>query len=380
MWLADALHQLEIDYQNYQISDTYYALADDWKAAGFTLTDAVEWTAALLVGEGLVEIELAKSFNDVGISLDEYFDWKSWGLSGFEVVAILKACEIKFAGEIGSPSVKFKRFGFDLSEAILLQEVYFSADKDDESEDGDYIGYWTKARLDVVELISLKSQFNETRSEFVEKHLSCRSQIRDWSPNFTPVLSKSLKGLKESGLPLSAQNLLRFWGLSKIQILKAIDMGADVDFARDISFASSLVRSGIPANKVKVVEHLMENGVEKNSAFELTKRHFTIGTLEKIENAGCDSDDLVEAVEKLKPLTVDKVVTWLLVDIRSSKFAWLKQIHEWHNFGFTAENAAEWYNEEFSASDANSWIKSGAKNPAVAKRRKAAGIVPNVVS
>ena len=384
MWLEERLRELETDFEIEQIGVTYYALATDWSTAGFTPGDAVEWTAILLKFDGCVDIGVAKGCDVVGITPYEYPSWRTWGLSGWEIIDILKKLGISHADDMGTPSIGFKKFGFDLSEAIQLKEVFFSAETSDKAAEGidewDYFGYWSQSRLEVNELVFLKAQFNGLVGEFNQIHLSCRNQIRDWNPNFGPVLSKSLKALRESGLTLSTQNLLKFWGLSKTQILKAIDMGADVDFARNVSFASTLVRSGISASRVKIVEYLMANGIEKNSAIELTKRGFSIGTVEKIKKNGYLVDDLIDAVQKLKPLTVDAVITWLLVDIGSSKHAWLNRIAEWHKFGFTAENAAEWYREEFSANDANTWVKSGAKTPAVAKRRKAAGISPKTVS
>jgi len=54
----------------------------------------------------------------------------------------------------------------------------------------------------------------------------------------------------------------------------------------------------------------------------------------------------------------------------------MMEIAEWLKFGFTPESAAGWYREEFSANDAKAWVDSGAKTPAIAKRRKAAGIRP----
>jgi hypothetical protein len=349
-----------------------------WKNAGFDAGHARHWCELLLEDDGLVDIEVAKEWKQVGFTSENYQDWSGWSKNPKEIKT-----NLELIGEpidnIPAPELSFRDLGFNLSEAIRLSEANFETDFAG-SESEDCIDNWMAGGLNVDELIALKLQVAEMNNVFEEKHRKCREKIKDWKPSFATHLPNVLKALSEVGLQITVDNLIGYWGLSKAQILKAIDMGADVDFARDINFASNLVRNGISASKVKVVEHLVSNGVEEETALELTKRGFSIGTTEKIEKNGYFLTALIDAAQKLKPLKVDAVVNWLLVDIGSSKHAWLNRIADWHNLGFTPENAAEWYREEFSAKDAKAWVKSGAKTPAIAKRRKAAGISPKAVT
>ena len=342
-----------------------------WRNAGFDAVDANHWFDLLLEDNGLVDIKVAKEWKQAGFTSENYQDWSGWSKNPKEIATALKI-NSKAIDEVPAPELSFKDFGFNLSEAIRLAEEGLSPDVDNWSED--YIGNWATGGLGVNELLLLKSQVGQKIDLFEEKHWECRKTVRNWQPEFGSHLPKVLKALREAGVPVTDDNLLRYWGLSKAQILKVIDMGADV------KFASSLVRSGISASKVKVVEHLIANGVEEEDAIELTKKGFSIGTLEKIGKNGYSADDLITVVQHLDPLKIDAVTPWLLVDIGSSKYAWIKRIAEWHKFGFVAEDAAEWYCEEFSAKDANAWVKSGAKTPAIAKRRKVAGISPKAVS
>ena len=349
-----------------------------WKNAGFDADHANHWFDLLLEDDGLVDIEVAKEWKQVGFTSENYQDWSGWSKNPKEIKTNLEL-NGETIDNIPAPELSFRDLGFNLSESIRLSKAQFETDFTG-SESKDCINNWMAGGLNVDELIALKLQVAEMNSVFEEKHHECRGKIKDWKPNFATHLPKVLSAIREVGLPITRDNLLRYWGLSEAQILKAIDMGADVDFARDINFASNLVRNGISASKVKVVEYLVSNGVEEETALELTKRGFSIGAVEKIEKNGYFLTALIDAAQKLKPLKVDAVVNWLLVDIGSSKYAWLNRIAEWHNLGFTPENAAQWYREEFSAKDAKAWVESGAKTPAIANRRKAAGISPKTAS
>ena len=343
-----------------------------WKNAGFDAGHAYHWIELLLEDNFLVDIEVAKDWKQVGFTSENYQDWREWSTDPKEISTALKL-NGETIDNVPAPELGFRALGFNLSQAIQLSEADFYTDATGCGSEG-CINNWITGGLNVDELIVLKLQVTEKNDVFEEKHRECRENIKDWKSNFGTHLPKVLNALREAGLPITNDNLLRYWGLSKAQILKAIDMGTDVEFA------SNLVRGGISASKVKIVEHLMAKGIEEDSAIELTKRGFSIVTLEKIDKNGYSTDDLVSVVKKLKTLNADAVAPWFLVDIGSSKYAWANRIADWHQYGFTAETAAEWYREEFSAKDANAWVKAGAKTPAVAKRRAAAGITPKAFS
>lgn len=339
-----------------------------WKNAGFDPYHARHWFDLLLDDDGLVDIEVAKDWKQVGFTSENYQDWSGWSIDPKEISTALKL-NGETIDNVLAPELGFRALGFNLSQAIQLSEAEFETGTP-VYEPKNCIDNWISGGLSVDELIALKLQVAEKNDVFEVKHRECRENIKDWDSNFGTHLPKVLKALREAGLPITCDNLRRYWGLSKAQILRAIDMGTDVEFA------SNLVRSGISASRVKVVEHLMAKGIEKDSAIELTKRGFSIGILEKIDKNGYSADNLVGVVQRLKALNADAITPWLLVDVGYATFAWRDQIVEWHQYGFSAENAADWHREKFSAKDANAWVKSGAKSPAVAKRREAAGITP----
>ena len=84
-----------------------------------------------------------------------------------------------------------------------------------------------------------------------------------------------------------------------------------------------------------------------------------MNTFEKINESGYSFDDFTELVGKLKPLKVDEVLQWFLVDVGSrvdvgnlAPFV-LRRVPDWHRCGFTPDSAVKWYREGFFAEDAN---------------------------
>ena len=349
-----------------------------WLNAGFEAVHASHWFELLLEDDGLVDIEVAKEWRQVGFTSENYEEWSGWSKNPKEIATTLKI-NGETIDNIVAPELGFRDLGFNLSEAIKLSEAGFETDATN-CWPKDCIDNWMTGGLNVEELIALKLEVAEKNDVFEEKHNQCYANIKDWEPSFATHLPKVLNALRELGLPIIITNILNYWGLSKAQILKAIDMGADVDFA------SNMVRNGISATKARVVERLMSKEIKEDSAIELTKRGFSLNTFEKIDESGYSFNDFSELVSKLKPLKVDEVLKWFLVDVGSRVDVgnlapfWLRRVPDWYRCGFTPDSAVEWYREGFFAEDANAWVKSGAKSPAVAKRRKAAGISPKAVS
>ena len=341
-----------------------------WKSAGFDAIQASHWFDLLLEDDGLVDIRVAKEWKQAGFKSEDYEEWREWSKDATE---IKDALSVNFAttDSTSAPKLRFRDLGFNLSEAIQLSNAEFGTDLAS-CEPEDFIDNWMPRSLNVDDLITLKLEVADKREIFQERHRNCRGSIKNWKPDFACHLPNALNNLRQAGLPITCDDLLRYWGLSKEQILKVIDKGIDLEFAID------LVRWGITASKIKVVENLMTRGVEQHSAIALTKKGFSIEVIEKIQKVGYSTDDLLEVVNKMDTLKAEEIAPWLLVNVGHQKLAWLKRITEWHRFGFAAESAAGWYREEFSANDADKWVKSGAKTPAAAKRRMAAGISPNI--
>jgi len=345
------------------------SMATIWRDAGFDAVDAFNWTDLLLEDYFLVDIEVAKEWKQFGFTSLNYQDWKEWSTDPKQIsnALILNGETID---NVPAPELGFRALGFNLSQAIRLSAAEFGTDST-VCEPEDYISNWIAGGLNVDELIALKLQVAEKNDVFEEKHRECRENINDWKPSFGTYLPKVLGALREAGLPITCENLLRYWGLSKAQILKAIDMGTDVEFA------SNLVRRGVSASKVKIAELLIAKGIDQDSALLLTKRGFSVRTVNEIESWGYSIQCLVSLVEEAKTLGATEIKQWLLCGGGAGyRRRWDRQISVWHQYGFKPAEAYQWFLDGFQPSEAYAWSKSGAKTPTVAKRRKEAGITP----
>ena len=338
-----------------------------WQKVGFSPYSATIWSDVLLQSNRFADPSIAKSWVAAGFNHEDYEECQGWGVGAKELAEILKTSVVS-AKNFSIPSAEFRKFGFNLSDAVRLSEAEFHTDR--EFSDLHFIGNWTLTGLDVAGLVALKLEIVSKEERFDEKHDNCQKFIKNWEPDFASGLPKAFKSFRELGIQISVENLLNYWGLSKAQILKAIDMGIDTGLAGD------LVRNGIPVTKAKIVDHLKSIGVEVDQAISFVSRGFSLHTLVKISKLSYSIQEYAVVFRALINLQADEVLSWLEVDVGSSTHTWLHQISRWHQSGFTPESAAVWYKEEFGVQNADLWVRSGVKTPRVAKLRKAAGISP----
>lgn len=364
------------------ISDwrAYFAqsnVAASWRRFGFRANEAERWARLCDKAEDAAVWRVAGFTSDLDPS------WIEWGLSAGEVIDCIDSVN-ELSGEIDypwfsekcAPDINYRDdWGLGFNEAVFCWknalfasfDYTFRAPRFSQS-----LEYWMTTGLSLSEVVELKNAISS--SDEIEIHFELQDKIKDWKPDVYEFLPKVWGELRKAGVPVTHENLIKYWGLSKSQILKSIDMGTDV------KFAVNLVRSGIPVSKLKIMEHLIANGVDKDSAIQLTKAGFSMGVIKQIEKAGYSIDDIVGVVAEHKGLKAAEIKKWLLVDTGYAKWTWANQIAEWQKCGFSSGEAAEWFREGFKAKDAKLWVESGAMTPAIAKRRKAAGISPKTVS
>jgi len=345
-----------------------------WLKKGIDPDEVGNWEEVLSEKFYFDFFEIAVDWIDAGFPPDYVIEWMEWGLKPDKLAALLEDCFFDFEDE--PPSIEYKKFGFELGDALSLASAGFSVDEDDGSESEDRLEFWISSGLQASELVLLKAEFDEQKEDFEDLHLAYLERENYWTPELGPTIKSTFVALKSLGMPMNVKNLLDYWGMSKSQILKAIDMGVIDETAKDVNFACKLVRLGVPQNKVKVVGQFVSAGVEQDSAIELTLMGISVETLKKVKKNGFSADDIIIIAQSLGPRKSDDVASWLLVDIGATKADWLSHAVEWCKLGFAPEEAAEWFREGFGAENSKAWLKSGAKTPAIAKRRKEAGIAP----
>jgi len=349
-----------------------------WLENGIGPEEASCWEEVLSEKFFFDFFEKASDWISAGFSPDYVIEWMEWGLKPDKLAALLEECEFDF--EDSPPSINYKQFGFELDDAISLASSGFSVDELDGSESEDSLEFWVSSGLTVSELVFLKDEFDERIEDFKEMHLVYTERGTDWTPELGPTIKSTFTALKSLGMRMTIENLLDYWGLTTSQILEAVDMGVTNDFAKDVNLAGKLVRLGIPENKVKDFWQLVSAGIEQDSAIELALIGISVESLKEVMRNGFSADDVISIAQSLKSKKSDEVATWLLVDIGVAKADWLSHVVEWCKLGFAPEVAAEWFTKGFKANDAHAWVKSGAKTPAIAERRKAAGVSPKTVS
>jgi hypothetical protein len=353
-------------------------VAATWRKVGFRAIEAFHW-AKLFTSS-----DVAATWRKAGFSSSLDQSWIEWGLSPQQVIDCIDSVD-KFSGEIDypwfsettAPDINYRvEWGLGFHEAVCCWKNALFA-----SFDYSYrpprktqsLEYWMSTGLNLDEILALREVVDESE-ELVSKHWELRTKVKNWTPDITEFLPKVWGALRKVGVPVNFKNILNFWGLSDKQILRVIDNGGDVNSV------ANRVLAGITASQAKFVEHLMSMSVDEESAVRLVKRGFSTKSLGQFEQSGYDLRDFIAVCNELDKLKVDEIMKWFLVDVGTSQYAWTRRIPAWYRCGFAPDTAALWYREEFSAKEASSWLKSGIKTPAIAKRRKAAGISPKTAS
>jgi len=340
-----------------------------WKNAGFDSFEANDWHDFLEEDIGIADIEVAKRWKKAGLNAKNYGDWTVWSHDVEKITSALKVNNIT-ADFDPVPDIEFKKLGFSLDEALFLVKNDFTADKSSYS-----IRFWNSGGISLQEIVSLKNSFRESKIDYI-KNFCYKDDYFEGEDGFDLglMISKTLKALKEIRLEITSENFLRYFGFTKSQILRAIDMGVNVSSARDLDFAAKMVRNGVTASGSSLVAHLIANhGIECEFAMDLAKRGLTKSKFERLRELKVDNYDFLRFARLLESLPVDEVVTWCL---QFPSWSSSDEVKRWYGFGFTPERAKAWKAGGFSPDEAAAWVKSGARSIEVAMRRREAGISP----
>lgn len=328
-----------------------------WLDSDCPIDEAEEWTRFF------DDFYDAMAWRDAGFKTgeDDIEGWLGWGCTADE------AADAKKNGTGYAPHPDFKKFGVTFSEAVFLDRNEFEPHEDEGSEY--FIGTWLPSGLSWVEIVKLRDGIKSMESEFAAIHSSNQSRLKyeEWTYDFWEALPRQFEHLKLVGLPVTALNLKKYWGLTNKEILKVIDAGGAPGVAADA------IRQGASVGKLGIIERLIEMGVASSTATLLAKRGFLIKHLKQIEK----KKDLSSTFEWIAAvlasdggIKVDEALVWLEAEARVS------EVKMWRHHGFSAQEAAQWSNEGFNAETAKRWRDSGASSAAVAKRRRDAGLNP----
>jgi hypothetical protein len=327
----------------------------DWLSSDCSIDDAEEWTMLF------DEVEEALAWRDAGFSPDEVKDWTAWECTPAD------AAEARDAGDGYSPHLDFKKFGLGFKDAAFLNRHDFEPYEDEGSDC--FIGTWLPSGLSLPDIVKLRAELNEKQEVFDNLHRQSQPRLKyeERTYDFWEALPVQFEELKTTGLTITAVNLEKYWGLKSKEILRVIDAGGAP------GVAASVIRQGGSVSKIGMIERLLELGLAQPTATLIAQRGLLVKHLKQIEKKGNTHSSLhwlAQALEADSSLRVDEAMDWL--DAEST----VSQVKAWRTHGFSADDAAKWSNEGFQPDMARRWRDSGVSSPAVAKRRRDAGLNP----
>ena len=326
-----------------------------WLDSGCEVDEAIEWMYLF------DDFDEAVAWRDAGFQPDEYTTgrWHDWGCTPAEASSFLSQ------GLEDAPGKKYRDFGFTLQDAVFLELNGFT----DYSDGDTFIGLWTSSGLSPVQMSKLKDELLEEESDFSELHETSErhKNIGDRTYSFWKSLPGMFEALKGVGLPITIDNLKKFWGLSDKQILKVIDAGGEVEHRANI------VRQGVAVEKTSLVERLLDAGVDERVAASVSRKGLMLKHLKKFKSR----EDIRSSVLRLHDIfnsnfTMDINEALLWLDTGGNGTI----VKQWRDYGIDVETASKWQKQGFYAFTAKQWMDAGVTSPITAKNRRDAGIQP----
>jgi hypothetical protein len=309
------------------------------------------------------EFDDAMSWREAGFSPDEETtgNWLKWGCTPQVAAKFVQQ------GISEVPGIHYQELGVNLEDAVFYETHNFS-DYADDSEQF-YIAAWLPSGLTPVQIASLRDYLVANEEVFKSLHDNSQARLKyeNRTYDFWEALPKNFESLKEVGLPISAVNLEKYWGLSGKEILKVVDAGGKPGVAAEV------IRLGGSISKLGIIERLLDSGVNSSSATLLAQRGFLVKHLKHLDKKGNLYSSirwLVQLFESDSDVKVDEAIGWLEVE------ATVSQVKLWRQKEFSPEEAAKWSNEGFQPDAAGRWRDAGVNSPVTAKRRRDAGLNP----
>jgi hypothetical protein len=357
--LGPKLFEIEVTNAVYRLTSCAVSPEEivRWLASDCPIDEAEKWP------NFFDEFDQAMEWRNAGFGPDDdqIGEWLNWGCSP------AVAAEYVNQGLEEAPGAHYRELGINLADAVYYESGGF----------GDYSASFCSrfleaclhAELHRSQTVALLKDVMEIEFEIEEVHRrsQSREKIEERTYEYWDYLPRQVQQMKGAGLGITAENLLRFWGLSGREILKTIDAGGNLDVVAEV------VRGGGAPGKASLIERLVETGLSASAVTTLVKRGFLLKHLRALEKTeGCFSTilSLVSLLEDDTQINVDEGLEWIAAGISSSHFT------AWRRCGLTAHEAAKWIREGFHPDSARRWLESGIKSPTVAKRRHDAGIVP----
>jgi hypothetical protein len=357
--LGPKLFQIEASNSVRRLSECWISREDivKWLASDCSIDEAENCAGFF------DDFDHAMGWREAGFGPDEETtgNWLRWECSP-EIAAKYVQMGIEYV-----PGQHYKELGVSLEDAVFFELNGFSDHVDDSGRY--FVGVWLSSGLSPQQILSLRDHIVENEEDFQKVFEKSERRLKLDEMNFVlwEALPKQFEQLKNVGLPITPENLLKYWGLSSKEILKVIDVGGAPGVAADA------IRQGASVGKLGIIERLIEMGVASSTATLLAKRGFLIKHLKQIEkkkDLGSTIEWIAGVLASDESIKVDETLVWLEADARVS------EVKMWRQHGFLAQEAAKWANEGFSSEMAKRWRDAGADSPVVAKRRRDAGLHP----
>jgi len=280
---------------------------------------------------------------------------------------------------LNAPDDGYRQAGISLRAAMSWTTKGFSSEEYYGMEGikhFDYWKFWHDAGLtpDLAEL--LRAKIEESISWCIESEIYPRGFGVDsisWFQRFDPKSAeKRLKGqlvdsvteLSKAGLGLTIENLIKWRGISAKVILASIDNQIDPDTAYEMGEVALAPYS-------KPISDLLRKTKSVSMPQEFTHRGLKEDDLKKLLELNYELDDIVRVMSDSK-IDGPVLLKWAINGWRVTERVFLS----WYAEGFGPQLASTWRSHGFDAVLARAWIKTGVKDPEVARRRSSAGILP----
>ncbi len=222
--------------------------------------------------------------------------------------------------------------------------------------------------VSIEELTYLSDQFlSEECDEFSSllcEDLEILEDIKE--TNTFEMFVKTLEMLDQVNLKIDATNLHKFFGMSRANILNAIDNAeTNLNHYRAARWFTEEVN-------IKDATTLLDTGLLIDEVCVLVKAGMTPEILDAAEARSVSVTALTELVKKEPQFPCGALLLWLDAGFGAES---LDEMLEWWRAGFTPDNVASWRELGFNALESIAWLRH-TSDPVVASRRKEAGISP----
>ena len=339
-------------------------LARKWSKAGLDEVDASNW-----INLSVTEPAIANSWLQSGFTAEAAEEWIKWGVMPVDAEKFVDA-------GLSAPDDGYRQAGISLSAAMSWTAKGFESEEYFGMEQFDYWKFWHDAGLtpDLAELLCAKIE--ESISLCIESKIYPRgfgvdsfSMFQRFDPKSA---EKRLKGqlvdsvteLSKAGLGLTIENLIKWRGISAKVILASIDNQIDPDTAYEMGEVALAPYS-------KPISDLLRKTKSVSMPQEFTHRGLKEDDLKKLLELNYELDDIVRVMSDSK-IDGPVLLKWAINGWRVTERVFLS----WYAEGFGPQLASTWRSHGFDAVLARAWIKTGVKDPEVARRRSSAGILP----